>query len=363
MSLLPFIARIVEHQNLDATQAEDAMRVILEGRASHVQIAAFLTAMRMKGPAVAELVGLARAMRDMAAKVRPDLPAGQPLLDTCGTGGDGAGTFNISTLAAFVAAGAGVHVAKHGNRSISNTAAGSADLLESFGIEIALEPAQTARAIREVGIGFLFAPAVHTAMRYAQPVRAELKLRTVFNLLGPLTNPAGADAQLVGTPDAHTAELLAGALAALGLRRGFVVHGSDGLDEITTTGPTLVFEVADGAVTRRTVEPCDFGIPMATAAQLKGGDSARNLEIARAILGGAPGAARDVVIANSSASLVAADVAADWMEGASMAAHSIDSGAAWSRVEALAEFSQTARSGPAALSETAKHPGLRSEDL
>jgi anthranilate phosphoribosyltransferase len=342
MSLLPFIGRIVEYQDLNAEEAEAAMRVILEGRASHPQIAAFLTAMRMKGPVVAEMVGLARAMRQMAAKVEPDLPPGQALLDTCGTGGDGAGTFNISTLAAFVAAGAGVHVAKHGNRSISNSAAGSADLLEALGIEIALPPAATARAIREVGIGFLFAPAVHTAMRHAHPVRADLKLRTVFNLLGPLTNPAGADAQLVGAPDAGAAELLAGALAALGLRRGFVVHGSDGLDEITTTGPTLAFEILGGAFARRTLEPGDFGVPVATPGQLKGGDAARNLEIAKAVLGGAAGAARDIVVANTSAALVAAGVAASWLEGAAMAARSIDSGAAWSRVEALAAFSRAA---------------------
>jgi anthranilate phosphoribosyltransferase len=318
------------------------MRVILEGRASHPQIAAFLTAMRMKGPVVAEMVGLARAMRQMAAKVEPDLPPGQALLDTCGTGGDGAGTFNISTLAAFVAAGAGVHVAKHGNRSISNSAAGSADLLEALGIEIALAPEATARAIGEVGIGFLFAPAVHAAMRHAHPVRAELKLRTVFNLLGPLTNPAGADAQLVGAPSAGAAELLAGALAKLGLRRGFVVHGSDGLDEITTTGPTLAFEISGGAVTRRTLQPGDFGVPVATAGQLKGGDAARNLEIAKSVLAGAPGAARDIVVVNASAALVAAGVAAGWEEGSAMAAGSIDSGAAWSRVEALAAFSRSA---------------------
>jgi anthranilate phosphoribosyltransferase len=332
----------VEYQDLNAEEAEAAMRVILEGRASHPQIAAFLTAMRMKGPVVAEMVGLARAMRQMAAKVEPDLPPGQALLDTCGTGGDGAGTFNISTLAAFVAAGAGVHVAKHGNRSISNSAAGSADLLEALGIEIALAPEATARAIGEVGIGFLFAPAVHAAMRHAHPVRAELKLRTVFNLLGPLTNPAGADAQLVGAPSAGAAELLAGALAKLGLRRGFVVHGSDGLDEITTTGPTLAFEISGGAVTRRTLQPGDFGVPVATAGQLKGGDAARNLEIAKSVLAGAPGAARDIVVVNASAALVAAGVAAGWEEGSAMAAGSIDSGAAWSRVEALAAFSRSA---------------------
>src|SRR5439155_12157363 len=201
-----------------------------DGQASPTQIAAFLVALRMKGETAEELAGFARSMREKAVRVDTGLN-GATLLDTCGTGGDCSGTFNISTVAAFVAAGAGVHVAKHGNRSISSNC-GSADLLESMGINIALTPEQTGRAIRETGIGFLFAPAVHAAMKHAQPVRAELKIRTVFNLLGPLTNPAGATAQLVGAPSASAAELMAGALVSLGLRRGFVVHGSDGLDEI-----------------------------------------------------------------------------------------------------------------------------------
>ncbi len=216
-------------------------------------------------------------------------------------------TFNISTVAAFVAAGAGVRVAKHGNRAVTSAAGcGSVDLLDSLGIPIPTSPEETARAIREVGIGFLFAPAMHTAMKHAAPVRAELRLRTAFNLLGPLTNPAGATAQLVGAPSESAAELLAGALAALGLKRGFVVHGSDGLDEITTTGPTLVFEIREGSVERRTIEPADFAVRTATSEELRGGGKARNCEIARAVLGGERGAPRDIVIANASAALVAA---------------------------------------------------------
>ena len=216
MSLLPYLHRVSERGDLTRADAFAAMETILHGEASPAQIAAFLVALRMKGETVEELVGFACAMRGMARRVDPGFN-GEPLLDTCGTGGDGGGTFNISTVAAFVVAGAGVRVAKHGNRSLSSHC-GSADLLESLGIHIAMEPEEAARAIREVGIGFLFAPAIHTAMKHAQPVRAELKMRTVFNLLGPLTNPAGASAQLVGAPSAKAAELMAGALAALGLR-------------------------------------------------------------------------------------------------------------------------------------------------
>jgi anthranilate phosphoribosyltransferase len=266
--------------------------------------------------------------------------SGAPLLDTCGTGGDRSGTCNISTIAGFVAAGAGAHVAKHGNRSISSQC-GSADLLEALGVRIALEPAQSARAIREIGIGFLFAPAVHTAMKHAHQVRVELKMRTAFNLLGPLTNPAGADAQLAGAPSERAAELIAGALAALGLRRGFVVHGSDGLDEITTTGPTLLFEVRPGTTERRTVTPADFGVPAASPEALRGGDARRNLEIAHAVLAGRPGPQRDIVLANTAAALVACGLAGDFLRGAAMAAASIDSGAARAKLEALARFTQS----------------------
>jgi anthranilate phosphoribosyltransferase len=338
MSLLPYLEIVTQHRNLSCEQAEAAMQTILEGQASQAQIAAFLTALHMKGETPAELVGFARSMRRMAVPVDAAVN-GSVLLDTCGTGGDRAGTFNISTVAAFVVAGAGVHVAKHGNRAASGRpGSGSADLLESLGIEIAVPPDRTAAAIREIGIGFLFAPAVHTAMKHAAPVRADLKMRTVFNLLGPLTNPAGANAQIVGAPSPQTAELLAGALAELGLRHGFVVHGSDGLDEITTTGPTLALEVRGGAIERRELQPQDFAIPVAEPASLKGGDQQRNLVIARAVLGGERGPQRDIVIANAAAALVAAERVETFLEGAAIAAVSIDTGAAAAKVEALARF-------------------------
>jgi len=336
MSLLPYLERVASHVDLSAAEALEAMRTVLSGEASHAQIAAFLVALRMKGETVNELVGFARAMRERAAPIDCG-PSAEPLLDTCGTGGDNASTFNISTIAAFVAAGAGVRVAKHGNRSISSRC-GSADLLEALGIAVAVSPEQAGRAIREIGIGFLFAPAFHSAMKHAQPVRVDLKMRTVFNLLGPLTNPAGADAQLAGAPSAHAAEWMAGALASLGLRRGFVVHGSDGLDEITTTGPTLVFSVAAGRAEKMTVTPANFGVETAKPEDLKGGDRERNAGIARAVLVGARGPQRDVALVNASAALVAAGKAANFAEGMELAAQSIDSGAAWGKVEALKAF-------------------------
>jgi anthranilate phosphoribosyltransferase len=341
MPLLPYLERLAEGENLSADEAQSAMQTILDGKAPPAQIAGFLMALRVHGETVDELVGFARAMRQTA--VRVDLALhGETILDTCGAGGDGAGTFNISTVAAFVVAGTGVRVAKHGNRAVTGkSGCGSADLLDSFGIEIDMTPTapeRAARAIREVGIGFFFAPAAHTAMRHAAPVRADLKIRTAFNLLGPLTNPAGANAQLVGAPSEREAQLLAGALAALGLTRGFVVHGSDGLDEITITGPTLVFEIRNGHVERRTLEPSDFAVPIATAEQLKGGDKQRNLEIANAVLNGERGAPRDIVIANAAAALVAAGRVETFLEGAAFAAMSVDSGAARGKVAALATF-------------------------
>lgn len=327
----------MEGRHLASAEALDAMQIILGGAASQAQIAAFLVALRMKGESVEELVGFARAMRQMAQRIDPQLE-GEPLLDTCGTGGDGLSSFNISTISAFVAAGAGARVAKHGNRSISSQC-GSADLLESLGVRIPIPPDQAARAIREVGIGFLFAPAIHTAMKHAQPVRLELKTRTVFNLLGPLTNPAGATAQLVGASSRRAAELMAGALAALGLQRGFVVHGADGMDEITTTGPTLIFEIRSGTVEQRTVTPQDFGVPLAKPSELLGGGKARNCEIARQVLDGAPGPHRDIVLVNAAAALVAAGKAGDFAAGAALARRAIDSGAARRKLEELARFS------------------------
>jgi anthranilate phosphoribosyltransferase len=336
MSLLPYVMRVVDRQDLSAQEAEAAMESILSGGATPAQIAAFLTALKMKGESAAELVGFARAMRKMAAPVEHGL-IGQSLLDTCGTGGDGRDTFNISTVAAFVVAGAGVHVAKHGNRSITSKC-GSADLLEAWGIEIAMPPERSARAIREVGIGFLFAPAVHTAMKHAQPVRTDLKMRTVFNLLGPLTNPSGANAQLAGAPSEKTAALIAEALAVLGLARGFVVHGSDGLDEITTTGETTAWEIRDGRAEKRMLEPADFAVVVARPEDLQGGDKERNLEIADAVLRGERGPARDIVLVNAAAALVAAGKAETFLEGMALGVVSIDSGAAKGKVEALAGF-------------------------
>jgi anthranilate phosphoribosyltransferase len=336
MSFLPFLHAVAEHRHLQTEEARAAMQGILAGEVSSVQIASFLTALRMKGETVEELVGFARAMREVAVRVDVGL-GGEPLLDTCGTGGDGQGTFNISTIAAFVVAGAGVHVAKHGNRSISSQG-GSADLLESLGIAVVLPPEKVAQAIREIGIGFLFAPAIHTATRHAHPVRIELKMRTVFNLLGPLTNPANATAQLVGAPSEHAAELMAGALAELGLQRGFVVHGSDGLDEITTTGTTTAFEIREGRVERRTLSPEDFGVERGEGSALKGLGKEGNTAIARAVLGGAAGAQRDIVLVNAAAALVAAGKAANFREGIEIAERSIDCGAAWKKVEELAQF-------------------------
>jgi anthranilate phosphoribosyltransferase len=345
MSLLPYLEPVIEKRNLSAEQAREAMLVILGGAANQSQLAAFATAMRMKGETVDELVGFARAMREMAAPVDHGM-AGETLLDTCGTGGDGAGTFNISTVAAFVVAGAGVHVAKHGNRSVTNQpGCGSADLLESMGIAIELPPAESARAIREVGIGFLFAPHVHRAMKHAASMRTDLKLRTFFNLLGPLTNPAGASAQLAGAPSEHGAELIAGALAALGLHRGFVVHGDDGLDEISTTGPTLAFEIRDGKVDRRSLEPEDFAVRRVTGKELAGGDKARNFEIATAVLAGERGPQRDIVLVNAAAALVAAGKVDTFLEGMAIGTVSIDSGAARRKAEQLAQFTQRGGAG------------------
>ncbi len=316
------------------------MTAILRGEATVPQTAAFLVALRMKGETVEELVGFARSMREMAERVEVELE-GRPLLDTCGTGGDGAGTFNISTVAAFVVAGAGVHVAKHGNRSISS-ACGSADLIARLGVRFPLRAQALARAIRQVGIGFLYAPALHPAMHHAQPARLELKMRTVFNLLGPLANPAGANVQIVGAPSPEAAHLIAQALASLGLQRGFVVHGSDGLDEITTTGPTLALEVTAGSVREFRLTPEDFGLPRARPEDLQGGDPETNAHIAREILAGKPGPPRDIVLANAAAALVAAGKARDFRDGVRLAAEAIDRGAARRKLEALAAFSAEA---------------------
>ncbi len=273
---------------------------------------------------------------------RPFASAEEALVDTCGTGGDASGTFNVSTAAAFVVAGAGVRVAKHGNRSISSRC-GSADVLEQLGVRIDLPPERVARSIEEVGIGFLFAPAVHAATRHAMAARRELKMRTVFNLLGPLTNPAGASAQVVGVYDASVTELMARALGELGVRRAFVVHGADGLDEISISGETHVAELRDGTVRSYTVTPEDFGLRRAPLDAIRGGDAKQNAEIIHKILGRSMlyrehGPHREIVLANAAAALVAAGRAADFLDGVRLAAKSIDSGAAREKLEALVAF-------------------------
>jgi len=323
-------------RDLSAAEARQAMLAILEGAASTAQIAAFLAALRTKGETVDEVLGFAQAMREVAARVDPGSEY-HPLVDTCGTGGDRSGTFNISTAAAFVVAGAGVRVAKHGNRSISSRC-GSADVMEELGVRIDLAPERVRDCIKETGIGFLFAPAIHAATRHAQPARVELRTRTVFNLLGPLTNPSGANAQLAGAPNPQAASLIAGVLAALGLSRGFVVHGLDGLDEITLTAPTLVYEITEGRIRQREFTPEDFCVPRCSPKDLAGGDRATNAQIIRQVLGGAKGPHRNIVLVNAAAALLAAGKAEDLHEAMELAAHSIDSGAAAARLEALIRF-------------------------
>lgn len=336
--LLPFLHKIVAGEDLSADEARGAMLAILSGEASTPQISAFLMGLRMKGETHEELLGFARAMREKTVRIEVCVEP-EALLDTCGSGGGAGATFNISTVAAFVVAGAGARVAKHGNRSFSSQC-GSADILEELGVQVSQTPKRVAQAIREVGIGFLFAPLLHPAMKHAQPARAELKMRTVFNLLGPLTNPAGATRQLIGAPSAHAAGLMAHALAGLGCERAFVVHGSDGLDEITTTGATLVFEIAGPDVRSFEWTPADFGVAQAGMADLRGGDRARNAAIARAVFNGERGPQRDIVLMNSAAALMAAGMAASPLDAMQRAGESIDSGAAWKKLQALSEFTR-----------------------
>jgi anthranilate phosphoribosyltransferase len=341
--LLPFLHKIAASEDLSATEAREAMLTILSGSATTPQITAFLMGLRMKGETPEELLGFALAMREKTIRIDACVDP-EPLLDTCGTGGGAGSTFNISTVAAFVAAGAGARVAKHGNRSFS-TQCGSADILEHLGVEVYQPTERVAQAIREIGIGFLFAPLLHPAMRHAQAARLELKMRTVFNLLGPLTNPAGATRQLIGAPSARTAELLANALAGLEPERAFVVHGgvngNAGLDEVTTSGATLVFEIARDEVRSFEWTPADFGVPEADIEELRGGDRPRNAEIATAVLQGQSGAQRDIVLVNSAAALLASGLVDNLRDGMDRAARSIDSGAAWAKLQKLAEFNRT----------------------
>lgn len=319
------LSRLLRGEDLDEATAAAAMDAVMRGDATSAQVAGLVTALRMKGETAEEIAGLVRAMRAAALPV-PSVD-GAGLVDTCGTGGDRAGTFNVSTLAALVAAGAGARVAKHGNRAASGRC-GSADLLEAWGVAIDLPPAGVAACIDEVGIGFCFAPTFHPAMRFAMPARRELGVPTVFNFLGPLTNPAGAAHQTIGVSDAAMAPRMAEVLARLGTRHALVFHGADGLDELTTTGPSTLWEVVGGHVTVTRFDPATLGIAPATVADLRGGDVGDNRRIAEAVLGGEPGAPRDVVLLGAAAALVAADRVGGWQEGLEAAARAVDSGAA-----------------------------------
>src|SRR6201993_731959 len=343
-------------QSLSRAEARDVMAEVLTGKCTDAQIAALLIALRMKGETVEEIVGFAEAIRAAAAPLPIERAAdalavtgtgrealaneceNDSLVDTSGTGGDASGTFNISTATALVTAGAGVRVAKHGNRSISSKC-GSADVVEALGVNIQLSPAQAAQCLREVGICFLYAPNLHPAMKQVQGVRRELRMRTMFNLLGPLTNPARAHGQVVGVYSLELVERLAEALSMLGLRRALVVHGLDGLDEITITGVTRIAESREGSVRSYEVEPQEFGMKRAALDEISGGDAKENAGIIRAVLGGEKSARRDVVLLNSAAALVAAGKADQIGAAVPLAEKSIDSGAAAGKLEALVRFS------------------------
>lgn len=345
-SLLRALPQLIDRHDLTREQARGAMEEILSGTATPEQIAMFIVALRAKGEIAEEVIGLAQAVRSRANPVRPRTK--ETLLDTCGTGGDASGTFNISTAVAFVVAGCGVRVAKHSNRSISSQC-GSADVVEAMGINIRLSPEGMAACIDEVGIGFLFAPALHSAWKYAQPVRRELRVRTVFNMLGPLCNPAGAAAQMSGFYDRRLVPLAANALVELGVRHALLVHGDfdgvRGLDEITTTGNTDIAEVKEGKVRLFTLCPEDVGLARSDPKDLLGGTLSDNVRMLRDLFDGMKGPKRDIVLLNSAAALVAADHASNWKEGILQASAAIDSGAARKKVLALAEFSNRGAAG------------------
>jgi anthranilate phosphoribosyltransferase len=329
------IEKLTRREDLSSDEAAAAMAEVMAGRAADAQIAGFLIGLVMKGERPAEIVGLARTMRANAVGLSRKFDA---VFDTCGTGGDRSGTFNISTCAALVLAGCGVRVAKHGNRSVSSQC-GSADVLEALGVKTTAAPATVERCLAEAGIGFFFAPTFHPSMRHAAPARRALGVRTAFNLLGPLTNPAGASRQLVGVPRPEFTELLARALMLLGSERAWVVHGSDGIDEISTTGYTKISECHDGVVNTFYLHPADVGVPKSTPGALAGGDAAENARIVRAVLEGAPGPARDVVLLNAGAALFIAGRTHTIPDGIARAGAAIDSGAARQVLERLAAVS------------------------
>ncbi len=330
------LEHLPDGRDLSREEARDAMREIMSGEATAAQIGGLLVGLRAKGETADEIAGFAEAIREQAVPVRPRR---DDLVDTAGTGGDGLRTINISTAAALVAAAGGAAVAKHGNRAVSS-ASGSADVLEALGFDLELEPARIARSIDELGFGFLFAPSHHPGFRHAAPVRAELGLRTVFNVLGPLTNPAGARAQVVGVYSPELVRTLADVLARLGARRAFVVHGAGGMDELSPVGPNLVCEVVAGDVREREIDALELGVERCSVEELRGGSAEENAEAIRRIFAGEQSARRNAVLLNAAGALAAAGHAADLLEGLELAREAVDSGAAGERLEALVSFSR-----------------------
>ena len=344
------IGRVATGASLTEDEAYTVMDQIMDGAATPSQISALITGMRMKGETVDEIVGFARAMREHATPVRPTVAG---FIDTCGTGGDGLHTFNISTTTAFVVAGAGVPVANHGNRAVSS-AAGSADVLEALGVDITLSPADVARCVDEAGVGFLFAQALHSSMRHAGPTRREIGIRTVFNILGPLTNPAGARRQLLGVYDARLAPVMAEVAGRLGAERVLVVNGHPGMDEVSGSGPTTVaeFDAETGTVSTYTITPESVGVARGTLADIAGGNAVENAAIVRAVLDGEPGPRRDVVLLNAAAALMAAGKAADLAEGVALARGAIDTGRALAALDELGAVSRRLAAAASRLNPT-----------
>jgi len=341
MDIKQAIAKAVARQDLNENEMIDVMNEIMGGEATPAQIGSFITALRMKGETVDEITGAVRVMREKATAICSgvDTERGDVLVDTCGTGGDSSGTFNVSTTSAFVVAGAGIPVAKHGNRSVSSNC-GSADVLEAVGVSLDLSPEEVGNCIKEIGIGFLFAPALHGAMKYAIGPRKEMGIRTIFNILGPLTNPAGANVQVLGVFDAELIEPLANVLGNLGSKRALVVHGEGKLDELTVTGTTHIAELCDGEVNTYTITPEDVGLQTSLLADIQGGSTAgESADMMRTVLSGEKGARRDMVLLNSGAALLAAGVANDLKNGVSKAAEIIDSGKALAKLDQLISYS------------------------
>lgn len=334
------IGRLVRREDLEPEAVEAALGVILAGQATDAQVAGFAVALRAKGETPTELAAMVRTMLRFAERV--EVPGDGPLVDTCGTGGDRAGTLNVSTAAALVAAGAGARVAKHGNRAASSQA-GSADVLEALGVAIDLGPAGVARCIAEAGIGFCFAPRFHPALRFAGPARRELGVPTTFNFLGPLANPAGVRRQVVGVSDPAMAQRVVETLAELGAERAMVFYGHDGLDELTTTTTSTVRELVDGRIDRYTIDPTDVGLARARREDLLGGDATTNARTVRSVLGGEPGPCHDIVVLNAAGALVVAGLAPDLAAGVRLAEESIADGRATAALEALVRVSCAAR--------------------